>query len=48
MASLGCQVDTALCGDYHSVKWYRQGVRLAVISHDYRWAVSIVRHPVMR
>ena len=47
MASLGCQVDTALCGDYHSVKWYRQGVRLAVISHDYRWA-SIVRHPVMR
>ena len=55
--SLGCVVDTGLCGDYHSVKWYRQGARLAVISHDYRWAsghcetpcnlMPTVRHPVI-
>ena len=34
--SLGCQVDTLLCGDYHSVKWYKEGARVGVISHDFR------------
>ena len=34
--SLGCQVDTVLCGDYHSVKWYKEGARVGVISHDFR------------
>ena len=35
--SLGCQVDTVLCGDYHSVKWYKEGTRLGVISHGFRY-----------
>ena len=35
--SLGCQVDTVLCGDYHSVKWYKEGTRVGVISHGFRY-----------
>ena len=34
--SLGCVVDTGLCGDYHSVKWYKDGARLGVLSHGFR------------
>ena len=37
-ATLSCLVDTARCGDYHSIKWYRDGVRVAVFSnmHTFR------------
>ena len=36
--TLSCQVDTAKCGDYHSIKWYRDGLRVAVYSniHTFR------------
>ena len=38
--TLSCQVDTARCGDYHSIKWYRDGTRVAVYSniHSFRLA----------
>ena len=37
-ATLSCLVDTARCGDYHSIKWYRDGIRVAVFSnmHTFR------------
>ena len=31
-ASLGCSVDVASCGDFHSVKWYRESQRIFVFS----------------
>ena len=36
--TLACQVDQARCGDYHSIKWYRDGLRVAVYSniHTFR------------
>lgn len=30
---LPCRVDTAQCGDLHSVKWYRDNQRVYVFSH---------------
>lgn len=31
--SLPCRVDTAQCGELHSVKWYRDNQRIYVFSH---------------
>lgn len=32
--SLPCRVDTAQCGELHSVKWYRDNQRVYVFSHE--------------
>ena len=36
--SLPCSVDTAQCGEYHSIKWYKGGSRVAVYSELFRHA----------
>lgn len=38
--SLPCRVDTAQCGELHSVKWYRDNHRVFVFSH-----VANIRRP---
>ena len=47
--TLSCQVDTAKCGDYHSIKWYRDGVRVAVYSniHTFRSVTVSKSHTVI-
>ena len=38
---LSCLVDTAKCGAVHSIKWYKEGQRVAVYSqiHTFRCGV---------
>lgn len=31
-ASVPCNVDVATCGDFHSIKWYRESQRVFVYS----------------
>ena len=35
--SLRCDIDIDKCGDYHSIKWYKDGHRIAVYSHMYKY-----------
>ena len=34
---LTCQVNRSKCGDYHSIKWYKEGARVAVFSPANNW-----------
>ena len=35
--TMGCIVNATTCGQYHSVKWYRDELRVAVYSPTNNW-----------
>ena len=35
--SLTCSLDTLNCGDFHSIKWYKDGQWVSVYSHSFRF-----------
>ena len=37
VVAVSCQVSSAKCGDYHSIKWYKEGGRVAVYSPATKW-----------
>ena len=37
VVAVSCQVSSAKCGDYHSIKWYKEGARVAVYSPATKW-----------
>ena len=34
---LSCSLSGDKCGDYHSIKWYKEGTRVAVYSPATKW-----------